>query len=59
MKWSELRRLAERNGWVLVRFGKKHDEYQKDGRRVFLERHSSREIKPGMCHRLMKQMDLK
>lgn len=59
MKWSELQRLAERNGWVLVRFGKKHNEYQKNGRRVFLERHSSKEIKPGMYHRLMKLMDLK
>lgn len=59
MKWSELQRLAEKDGWVLVRFGKKHNEYQKGDRRVFLERHSSKEIKPGICHRLMKQMNLK
>ena len=59
MKWSELRRLAERNGWVLVRFGKKHDEYEKNGKRVLLERHHASEIKPRLYYKLMKQLDLK
>ncbi|MBO7491414.1 MAG: type II toxin-antitoxin system HicA family toxin [Bacteroidales bacterium] len=27
MKWSELRRIAERNGWYLVRTGSRHDIY--------------------------------
>lgn len=59
MKWNELRRLAEQDGWVLIKFGKKHDGYRKGERRVYLERHSSKEIKPGICHRLLKQVDLK
>lgn len=27
MKWSELKRIAEANGWRLKRHGKKHDIY--------------------------------
>lgn len=59
MKWSELQRLAEQNGWVLVRFGKKHTEYRKGDRRVYFERHSSKEIRAGLYHTLLKQMELK
>lgn len=29
MKWSEVRRKAEEDGWVLVRFGRNHDLYEK------------------------------
>ena len=59
MKWSELQRLAEQNGWVLVHFGKKHNEYQKGDARVFLERHGSKEIKKGLYHALLKILELK
>ena len=44
MKWSEVRRIAERTGWILVRFGKKHDVYEKDGELLLIERHSSSEL---------------
>jgi predicted RNA binding protein YcfA (HicA-like mRNA interferase family) len=27
MKWSELRKIAEHNGWVFDRHGSKHDIY--------------------------------
>ena len=59
MKWSELRRLAEQNGWVLIRFGKKHNAYQKGSKRVFFERHTSQEIRNRLYHKLLKQLDLK
>ena len=59
MKWSELRRLAEQNGWVLVRFGKKHDVYEKDGERIYLERHPSAEIKSGLYYKTLKKLGIK
>jgi predicted RNA binding protein YcfA (HicA-like mRNA interferase family) len=59
MKWSEMRRLIERNGWVLIKYGKKHDEYEKNGKRVLLERHFAAEVKPKLYFKLLKQMDLK
>lgn len=58
MKWSELIRIAERNGWVLIRFGKKHNEYQKGDKRVLFERHPSKEIRNRLYHKLLKQLDL-
>ena len=59
MKWNELQRLAEQNGWVLVRFGKKHNAFQKGSRRVMFERHAAKEIKKGLYHRLLRQLDIK
>ena len=56
MKWSELRRLAEQNGWVLVRFGKKHDVYWKDGVPMFIERHASAEIRKGLYYKNLKMI---
>ena len=58
MKWSELRRIAERNGWILIRKGHKHDIYkhpQKDNR-IEIERHDSKEIKSGLYYKLKKQI---
>ena len=59
MKGSELQRVAEQNGWVLVRFGKKHTEFRKRDRRVYFERHCSKEIRTGLYHTLLKQLELK
>ena len=56
MKWSELRRLAELNGWVLVRFGKKHDVYWKVGVPLYIERHASAEIRNGLYYKYMKKI---
>jgi predicted RNA binding protein YcfA (HicA-like mRNA interferase family) len=56
MKWSEIRRIAERNGWVLVRFGAKHDVYGKDGEKLYFERHPSAEVKPGLCRSILKKI---
>ena len=56
MKWSEIRRIAERNGWVLVRFGAKHDVYWKDGEELYFERHPSAEVKTGLYKRILKKI---
>jgi predicted RNA binding protein YcfA (HicA-like mRNA interferase family) len=58
MKWSELRRIAERKGWYFLRRGRKHDIYghnEKDYR-IEIERHDSQEIKPGLYYKLKKQI---
>jgi predicted RNA binding protein YcfA (HicA-like mRNA interferase family) len=56
MKWSELRRLAEQNGWQLNRHGSKHDIYrhpEKSGT-IEIPRHQSQEVKTGLYHSLKK-----
>lgn len=58
MKWSELRRIAERKGWELIRNGSRHDIYghaDKDFE-IQIERHGSQEIKTGLYHKLKKQI---
>ena len=59
MKWSEVRRIAERTGWILVRFGKKHDVYEKDGELLLIERHSSSELFGEVYFKIRKQLNLK
>jgi len=58
MKWSEVRRIAERTGWILVRYGKKHDLYEKDGESLLIGRHSSEELKGKTYVRVRKQLNL-
>jgi predicted RNA binding protein YcfA (HicA-like mRNA interferase family) len=60
MKWSELRRIAERKGWSLLRNGRRHDIYcHKDkDYQIEIERHDSQEIKPGLFYKLKKQIGL-
>jgi predicted RNA binding protein YcfA (HicA-like mRNA interferase family) len=58
MKWSEMKRKAIKNGWFLVRPGKKHDIYghkEKDYE-IQISRHSSEEVKTGLFHKLKKQI---
>jgi len=58
MKWSEMRRLAEKNGWELYRNGSRHDIYrhpQKDFI-IEIERHGSQEVKQGLYFKLKKQI---
>ena len=58
MKWSELRRYAERRGWCFVRSGKKHDIYSHPDKpyQIQIERHDSTEEKHGLMLRLLKQI---
>ena len=58
MKWSEIRRIAERKGWYLYRNGANHDIYQHDEKDFFvlIGRHSSSEIKPSLYKKLKKDI---
>jgi predicted RNA binding protein YcfA (HicA-like mRNA interferase family) len=58
MKWNELKRLAISKGWKLMRHGKKHDLYVHPDKdyQIQIERHSSKEIKNGIYHDLIKQL---
>lgn len=58
MKWNELRRLAEKNGWYLWRNGSKHDIYRHPEKTytIHIERHGSQEVKSGLCTKLLKQI---
>ena len=60
MKWSEIRRIAERNGWELYRRGRRHDIYRHKeiNYPIEIERHDSQEIKPGLYYKLKKQIGL-
>ena len=54
MKWSELRRIAEKNGWFLVRHGSRHDVYghRDKGFRIEIGRHDKEEIRNGTFNKL-------
>jgi len=60
MKWSELRRKAEKNGWYIVRNGSRHDVYAHPNKDFQIEicRHDSEEVKTGLFHKLKKQIGL-
>ncbi|DBA55318.1 HicA-like toxin-antitoxin protein [Porphyromonas phage phage019b_ATCC49417] len=58
MKWNELRRIAEKKGWVLHRSGANHDIYrhpEKPGT-IQIGRHGKQEIAPGTFNKLKKQI---
>jgi len=59
MKWSELRRIAEANGWRLKRHEKKHDIYCHPDKNYFIEmeRHDSQEVRNGICNKILKQIE--
>jgi predicted RNA binding protein YcfA (HicA-like mRNA interferase family) len=56
MKWSEIVRLAEANGWKFVKHGKKHDIYQHPEKteRLLIERHWNQEVRKGLYNRIKK-----
>lgn len=57
MNWNELRREAERHGYVFVRNGKKHDIYiNSNGDLIQIERHWSQEVRPGLLKTLKKKI---
>ncbi len=59
MKWSEFKKIAREKGWYLVRHGAQHDIYEHKDYvyPIQIERHWSKEIKPGLLRRLMKQIN--
>jgi len=56
MKWSELKRKAINNGWVLESHGSKHDMYVKNGDKIAIPRHNSQEVPTGLYHELKKRI---
>jgi predicted RNA binding protein YcfA (HicA-like mRNA interferase family) len=58
MKWNELRRIAEKNGWYFVRTGGNHDIYAHPNKSGILEieRHGSQEVKTKLYYKLKKQI---
>lgn len=58
MKWSELRRKAERKGWYLVRNDSNHDIYAHNDKdfQIQIGRHDSEEVKKGLFSKLKKQI---
>ena len=61
MKWNELKKIAEVNGWYLMKHGKKHDIYvhPTNRDRLIIGRHGSEEVAVGTYMKLLKQMGLK
>lgn len=59
MKWSELIKLVEEQGYRLYSHGKKHDIYvNSHGNRLVLERHRSQEVRKGLESKIKKQIGL-
>ena len=58
MKWSELRRIAEKRGWYLYRNGSKHDIYRHPDKDdlIIIGRHDKEEIRKGTFNKLKKQI---
>ena len=58
MKWSELRRIAERKGWYLYRNGSRHDIYRHSDKTnpIQIGRHGSEEIRTGTFIKLKKEI---
>ena len=52
MKWSELRRIAERKGWFLLKNGKKHDIYKHPDSLDRIEIRKAREGRNSVWHLL-------
>lgn len=60
MKWKELIKLIEENGFCLYKHGKKHDIYinSKTGEKLIIERHGSQEVRKGLMMAIKKQIGL-
>ncbi|MDR3183951.1 MAG: type II toxin-antitoxin system HicA family toxin [Prevotellaceae bacterium] len=60
MKWSELRRMAEKEGWYIVRHGSNHDVYAHADKdyQIALERHGAKEVGTGLYYKLKKQITI-
>jgi predicted RNA binding protein YcfA (HicA-like mRNA interferase family) len=55
MKSSELIRIAQEYGWRLSKQdGTSHRGYEKDGRKIIIPFHGSKEVPTGTCKRILK-----
>lgn len=58
MKSSEFHRLILLNGWTEVRQAGSHIIYEKNGKRVTVPYHGSKEMKKGLVLKIKKEMGL-
>jgi predicted RNA binding protein YcfA (HicA-like mRNA interferase family) len=58
VKWNELKKIAERNGWRFRKHGKKHDEYRHPEKPypIQIGRHGTEEIAKGTYEDLKKKI---
>lgn len=58
MKWNELKKIAEKQGWYLSRPGAKHDIYRHPTKDFSIQigRHGTQEIPSGTFFKLKKQI---
>jgi predicted RNA binding protein YcfA (HicA-like mRNA interferase family) len=55
VKSSELVRIAQKYGWNLTaQNGTSHREYEKNGRKVIIPFHGSKEVPTGTCSNILR-----
>jgi predicted RNA binding protein YcfA (HicA-like mRNA interferase family) len=59
MKFSELHRLVKNAGWVFVRQEGSHKIYEKDGKKIPVPFHGSKEVGKDLENKIRKQAGLK
>jgi len=60
MKSSELIRIAHDYGWKLsAQDGTSHREYIKNGRKIIIPFHGSKEVPTGTCKKILKKIKSK
>lgn len=59
MKSNELHRLIRRNGWRKLRQEGSHVYYEKEGRKISVPFHGSKEMGTGIVNRFIREMRLK
>ncbi|MCL2329092.1 MAG: type II toxin-antitoxin system HicA family toxin [Bacteroidetes bacterium] len=60
MKYSELVRIAQKNGWKLVsQNGTSHREYERNGEIVIIPFHGAKEVPTGTCKSILKIINRK
>lgn len=59
MKSSELHRLIKRNGWIHIKTEGSHYIYEREGIKVPVPYHGSKEVGYGLYKKLEKEMNLK
>jgi Predicted periplasmic or secreted lipoprotein len=57
MKYSELIRIAIQYGWSLVQQDcTSHRVYMKDGKKIIIPFHGSKEVPTGTCNKILKKI---
>jgi mRNA interferase HicA len=59
MKFNELHRMVQRNGWMVIRQSGSHVIYEKNGKRYPVPDHGSKELSKPLELRIKKEMGLK